>query len=91
MSNIALEDRGRKTMQLTKQHFLQTERIPYGTVLYGDELDKLFPALASQTKEERKALNRYVSLPDLQGISAIFAGFIRRSSRKRYGREYVTA
>lgn len=72
MSNIALEDRGRKTMQLTKQHFLQEKRIPYGTVLYGDELDKLFPALASQTKEEREGLE---PLRQLAGFTRHFGDF----------------
>ena len=84
-------------MQLTKQHFLQEKRIPYGTVLYGDELDKLFADMGALEKAVRKlrkkgkGLSRYVSLRDLQGISGTFAGSIRRSSRKRYGREYVTA
>jgi len=61
-----------KTMQLTKQHFLQEKRIPYGTVLYGDELDKLFPALASQTKEEREGLE---PLRQLAGFTRHFGDF----------------
>lgn len=72
MSNISLQCGALKTMQLHRDHYLQNMRIPYGTVLFGDELDKLFPALASLTKEERAELE---PLRQLAGFTRHFGDF----------------
>ena len=72
MSNISLLCGGLKTMQLRREHYLQAKRIPYGAVLFGDELDKLFPALASLTKEERAELE---PLRQLAGFTRHFGDF----------------
>lgn len=72
MSNISLMQGDRHVFQLTREHYLQQQRIPYGTVLFGDELDKLFPALSSMTKEERAELE---PLRQLAGFTRHFGDF----------------
>lgn len=72
MSNISLKLGEMQVMQLNKYHYLQLVKIPYGTVLFGDELDKLFPALNSPTKEERSELE---PLRQLMGFTRHFGDF----------------
>ena len=89
MSNISLMQGDRHVFQLTREHYLQQQRIPYGTVLFGDELDKLFPALSSMTKEERAELE---PLRQLAGFTRHFGDFRWIYTRQRCRqRVYVLA